>query len=288
MRDFIIKFFQKKLLSKVPLTDQINFKKKFLKGHFKNFSKEALDFNKFGFCCLKIEDPKWLTYIDQAKDDLKSFMDSDSFKSGKSKKDRIQDAWQNKNLQSVKKIACHPTILEALKTIYGRKPFPFQTLNFSSGSEQHFHSDAVHFNSDPEGFMCGAWVALEDISQESGPLIYYPGSHRLPYLDAQTLNLNIEELKKEKHPQIFFDKLWEDLVKENKFKKSIYLPKKGDVLIWHANLIHGGSKVLDHSKSRWSQVTHYYFEHCKYYTPFFKAIGATKEDFKRVPANLLL
>lgn len=285
MRDSILKFFKKRLLSKVPLIDNKNFKKKLLKGHFKNFSKQALDLNNYGFCLLKIEDPKWLICIDQVKDDLKSFIDS--IELGKSKKDRFQDAWQNENLQSVRKIACHPTILAALKTIYGRNPFPFQTLNFSSGSQQHFHSDAVHFSSDPLGFMCGAWVALEDISPESGPLIYYPGSHRLPYLDAQKLNLNIEELKKEKHPQIFFDKLWEDLVEENKFKKSIYLPKKGEVLIWHANLLHGGSKVLDNSKSRWSQVTHYYFEDCEYYTPLFKAQGATKEDFKRTPANLL-
>ena len=286
MRDSILKFLKKKLSSKVPLFDKKNFKKKFQKGHFKNFSKQALDLNKYGFCVLKIEDPKWLIYIDQVKDDLKSFIDS--IELGKSKQDRFQDAWQNENIQSVRKIACHPTILEALKTIYGRKPFPFQTLNFSSGSQQHFHSDAVHFSSDPLGFMCGAWVALEDISPESGPLIYYPGSHRLPYLDAQKLNLNIEELKKEKHPQIFFDKFWEDLVEENKFKKSIYLPKKGEVLIWHANLLHGGSKVLDNSKSRWSQVTHYYFENCEYYTPLFKAVGATEKDFKRTPANLLL
>ena len=29
--------------------------------------------------------------------------------------------------------------------------------------QQAAHSDALHFSSEPEGFMCGVWVALEDI-----------------------------------------------------------------------------------------------------------------------------
>jgi len=33
----------------------------------------------------------------------------------------------------------------------------------------------------PEGYLVGAWVAVEDIHPDSGPLVYYPGSHRLPY-----------------------------------------------------------------------------------------------------------
>ena len=37
--------------------------------------------------------------------------------------------------------------------------------------------------------------------------------------------------------------------------------------IWAANLLHGGSRQNDRSLTRWSQVTHYYFEDCVYYTP---------------------
>ena len=60
--------------------------------------------------------------------------------------------------KEVKEIACHPEILIALKILFGRDPFPFQTLNFPYGSRQHFHSDACHFSSEPKGFMCGIWV----------------------------------------------------------------------------------------------------------------------------------
>ena len=31
--------------------------------------------------------------------------------------------------------------------------------------------------------LCAAWVALEDVSADSGPLKYMPGSHRLPWFE---------------------------------------------------------------------------------------------------------
>ena len=55
------------------------------------------------------------------------------------------------------------------------------------------HSDAIHFNSDPPGFMCGVWVALEDIDMDNGPLVYYPGSHKLPEVHDGGLGLRAGE-----------------------------------------------------------------------------------------------
>ena len=45
--------------------------------------------------------------------------------------------------------------------------------------------------------------------------------------------------------------------------------EKGIYLIWASNLIHGGAPVNNKQLTRWSQVTHYYFEDCTYYTPMF-------------------
>jgi hypothetical protein len=45
--------------------------------------------------------------------------------------------------------------------------------------------------------------------------------------------------------------------------------RKGQALIWCANLLHGGSPQIDPAMSRWSQVTHYFFDDCVYYTPAF-------------------
>ena len=37
--------------------------------------------------------------------------------------------------------------------------------------------------------------------------------------------------------------------------------------MWHANLLHGGAPQRDTSRTRHSQVTHYFFEGCRYWTP---------------------
>ena len=45
--------------------------------------------------------------------------------------------------------------------------------------------------------------------------------------------------------------------------------RKGQTLIWAANLFHGGCPVRDPNRTRHSQVTHFYFDGCRYYTPFY-------------------
>lgn len=108
--------------------------------------------------------------------------------------------------------------------------------------------------------MCGLWIALEDVTMENGPLIYYPGSHKWDFLTMQKMGLNPGEYK------LYENKL-EDMINKSGLKAEYGLIKKGDALIWHANLVHGGYKIIDNSKTRMSMVIHYFFEKCKYWTP---------------------
>ena len=44
--------------------------------------------------------------------------------------------------------------------------------------------------------------------------------------------------------------------------------KKGEAIIWAANLLHGGKKIISNNRTRLSQVTHYHFQKCDlYYNP---------------------
>jgi hypothetical protein len=45
--------------------------------------------------------------------------------------------------------------------------------------------------------------------------------------------------------------------------------RKGQALIWASNLLHGGAPQRDPQRTRLSQVTHYYFDGCQYYTPMY-------------------
>ena len=50
----------------------------------------------------------------------------------------------------------------------------------------------------------------------------------------------------------------EEIISKSKLEKEIFIAKKGDVFIWHANLLHGGEKVINKISTRKSMVFHYY------------------------------
>jgi len=185
---------------------------------------------------------------------------------------RVQDAWRFD--EDVHAIAANTAVLDLLTKLYGRRAFPFQTLNFPVGTQQALHTDAVHFSSIPERFMCGVWLAMEDVGPDSGPLTYVPGSHRWPVLSNIMIGRQgwQSNLRSAQHP---YGDAWSALIAAEKAQQETFQPRKGQALIWCANLLHGGMRRKNTALTRWSQVTHYYFDDCIYYTPAFsdEALG---------------
>ena len=174
---------------------------------------------------------------------------------------RVQDLW--KHVGAVQTLARLPQILVALKQIWGRRAKPFQTLNFPVGTGQTVHADTIHFNSHPRGYLAGVWVAFEDMDTDNGPLVYYPGSHRLPELDIEKAIRLAPGLE----GQTAYVHATRRIIQEFGLEMRLGLVRKGQAIIWHGNLLHGGHVQHDPSRSRNSQVTHYFFRGCRYYTP---------------------
>jgi ectoine hydroxylase-related dioxygenase (phytanoyl-CoA dioxygenase family) len=181
---------------------------------------------------------------------------------------RVQDAWLRS--KAVRRLASHPKIMRALNVAYGRRPFAFQTLNFRRGTRQALHSDAIHFHSEPQRFMCGVWIALEDISPDAGPLRYVEGSHRLPVLTMQGAGVNQHPPTESDYAKHYLPGL-ERRLAASAFPEKIATPKKGEAVVWAANLAHGGAPVLDPAATRRSLVVHMFFKDCLYYTPMTSA-----------------
>lgn len=173
---------------------------------------------------------------------------------------RVFNGW--KTSRAVRTIAFAPRVIRLLRQLYARQPLPFQTLNFPIGTEQKVHSDVIHFDSDPPTYMCGVWVALEDIDLQNGPLVYYPGSHKLPVV-------RMEDVAPCPGPEFYhlYESHVEKLVRDRGLVPHYAVLKKGHCLIWSSNLLHGGSVHRDKGRTRHSQVTHYYFEGCQYFQP---------------------
>lgn len=237
-----------------------------------------------GYAVLDFPDPVLAPRIERIKANLAprygiDFADPESDKTHGER--RIQDAW--KFDADVHAIAANAGVLDLLGKLYGRAAFPFQTLNFPVGTQQGAHADIVHFSSQPEKFMCGVWLAMEDIAAEAGPLFYYPGSHRWPVMSNALVGRRGSgaSLESAQHP---FEQAWTMLCAATGAEPEVFLARKGQALIWTANLLHGGSAQADPRLTRWSQVTHYYFEDCTYYTPAFSDEVLGQLDLRQITA----
>lgn len=189
---------------------------------------------------------------------------------------RIQDLWEVSD--PAKKLAAFQPVLDKLEMLYDREVIPFQTLNFIRGSNQRAHSDTIHFSSLPARYMCGVWVALEDITEENGPLFYYPGSHKLMEYNFSHIDNVPGASSYDKY--IDYENFMQKIISVNKFEKKVFLAKKGDALIWSSNILHGGTPVIREGSTRFSQVSHYFFKDCFYYTPMMSNM-VTNELFIR-------
>ncbi|HWA87849.1 MAG TPA: phytanoyl-CoA dioxygenase family protein [Opitutus sp.] len=176
------------------------------------------------------------------------------------------DPWPGRHLDAHDKVPelCailrHPEILRWIRILMDREPAPFQTLTSHKGTQQPEHSDSIHMTTYPLGYLTAAWVALEDIGPDCGPLVYYPGTHRLPYVFSRDVGIGDGEFTQSKFRAYNekYEPFIQGLLRSHRCQPKYFTAKKGDVLLWHANLLHGGSKRNDLRLSRHSLVAHYF------------------------------
>ncbi len=164
-------------------------------------------------------------------------------------------------LPPIAALQSHPTILRITNLLFGRETIPFQTIMGHKSSAQRPHSDAIHMTTYPLGYLIANWIAFEDIHPDSGPLEYYPRSHRLlPYLLSGDIGIAPRAFK-EKGYALYnerYEPTIERYLKAHRLEPQFFCPRKGDVLFWHANLVHGGSLRKDLRHSRRALVCHYF------------------------------
>ncbi len=149
-----------------------------------------------------------------------------------------------------------PGIHRQMALLFGAEVVAVQSLYFEFGSEQTLHRDPVVVPTDGHGHLMAAWIALEDIDEDAGALVYVPGSHRLPYFefapgeyrfDGRTMAHRVDEA-------INFD---EQQCAGAGLRPHAFTARRGEVLIWHAGLRHGGSPVRRAGATRRSFVVHF-------------------------------
>lgn len=167
-------------------------------------------------------------------------------------------------LSSARYATSAPRVVKFLEAIFEEPARAFQQLCFTMGSQQPIHKDTAYVKVDGNPMsMAATWLALEDISDGTGELEYYVGSHRSADYVFGGISKWLEHSPAQ-HMD-FLDSLHRDAERLGQ-KRSKFLGRAGDVLVWHADLAHGGSKITNPGVTRKSLVTHYT---AKSHSPFY-------------------
>lgn len=205
----------------------------------------------WGFCVLPELLPPEL--VERFKSDVLAAIAAGELQYVEGTSQRIHNAHL---LESGRQIWLYPSVMRFLTDHFRDKPCACQTLTYINGSEQNAHQDTIHLTPYPAGFMAGVWVALEDVQPDSGELFVYPGSHRTPRLRAGELGL--AKVDEDYSAYAKFDAEIARLMEHGGFERHAYRAKAGQILVWHENLVHGGSLRINKEQTRFSVVSHYF------------------------------
>lgn len=167
---------------------------------------------------------------------------------------------------------CFEPLLEWLDLILGMRAMPYQSLTWPVSSQIGVHADSILMTSHPRDTFVAAWITLADVTPDCGPVFGVPGSHRWPYVSAEELGIPRGAPPEECariHATEYYPRM-ERAVEESGVTPYTFLGRKGDVLIWHSNLLHGARPVERAGAERYCMVVHYFGEHCESYSDLFQ------------------
>lgn len=175
------------------------------------------------------------------------------------KKDEMPKTFRFMDFHNISDSTAHlmmnESVIRFLKIIFEEDVVAMQTLTFEFGTQQRAHMDFPYVHTHEPIKLAAAWVACEDVSLDAGPLFYYPGSHlKCPKYDFGGGNL----LAHGDGPHIRkFESFLAHECEKLGLERVVFCPNKGDILIWHSALVHGGSPRNNLDLTRKSIVSHY-------------------------------
>lgn len=145
---------------------------------------------------------------------------------------------------------CAPALRDIFKSVLSEaSPKIVQSMYFEGNSETWEHQDTYYLDSEAQGEMVAAWIALEDIAARAGRFFICPGSHRIRLADHDRHN-NIAE-----NHEVYIQSV---VAKIRELGLGIRAPRllKGDVLLWNSRTIHGSLRSQDPTNARSSITCH--------------------------------
>ena len=155
--------------------------------------------------------------------------------------------------EEVRQVVLGEKISRIMAELLGDAPVLCNTLNLLRSSQQEDHIDSKYMTPKTPQKLVATWMGLEDTDPDAGLLRYYPGSHKIPLFKFADGSYHEDPSQREEWAEYYRTQ-----VRERGLEPKTFQANRGDLFLWHANLLHGGSKVIDPDLTRDSIVSHFY------------------------------
>ena len=150
---------------------------------------------------------------------------------------------------SVEFFLCDLRLSDVFSSILNDDPKIVQSMYFEGNSATPEHQDSYYLDSETNGEMVAAWIALEKISPKAGRFFICPKSHKIK-LDDPNLYNKIGE-----NHEVYIQSVVQKIKDESLAIRAPIL-NQGDVLFWNSLTIHGSLDSSDLNNSRSSITCH--------------------------------
>ncbi len=163
---------------------------------------------------------------------------------------------------SLMELATYKPLHEILESLIGDQMGIHLNLTGWKSTTRNWHQDGYLNPDSNKDHYLAVWVALDDIHEDAGPFEFVRGSHTLPTITQEATKQRIPvSLRNDpnwpRYSEEFLTPMFEDIINRGELEKEQFLAKKGDVLIWHARLMHRGTVPNDPDLWREAAILHY-------------------------------
>ena len=159
-------------------------------------------------------------------------------------------------------LALHKPLTDILDELIGTRMALNLALTGWRSTQRAWHQDD-YLN--PPTVNCrylAVWIALDDIPADCGPFEFVQDSHHWPLLRRDRILDNLPDALRSRPSwpvtsEYFVEAACRDEIIRREASTTPFLAKKGDVLIWHAALMHRGGAPARPGAVRKSLITHY-------------------------------
>jgi len=166
------------------------------------------------------------------------------------------------HIPEARALALYPPLVALLDELIGEPMAVNLNLTGIVSTERNWHQDDYLNPPHVNGHYVAVWMAVGDIDPDSGPFQYVPGSHRWPLLRSDRVRMFLPDDQRDdpnwpRLTESFLDDLLEDEIARRQAAVQTFVPKRGDLLVWHSRLVHRGSFPRTPGMRRPSFIAHY-------------------------------